>query len=91
MIYRQIFFCLCLYFLLMGCTTSRHQQLSELGFTRPYLDGYQDGCHSRKLDEMRYKKGFRRDPERMAKQGKYSHGWQDGFEHCYHDARDDYH
>ncbi|WP_305416535.1 hypothetical protein [Photobacterium leiognathi] len=78
-------------FLMLGCTTSRHEQLSELGFTRHYLDGYQDGCHSRTLDKMTYAKGFRRDPERMAMKGKYANGWNDGFEHCYNDDRDDYH
>ncbi len=45
-------FCLFLTGLLLltgvaGCTT-RHDQLAELGFTRNYLDGYQDGCSSRK-------------------------------------------
>lgn len=76
---------------LVGCSSSRHQQLSELGFTRPYLEGYQDGCHSRMSTPMTFLTGFRRDPERMAKQGKYANGWQDGFEHCYGDERAAYH
>ncbi|WP_415860038.1 hypothetical protein [Photobacterium jeanii] len=75
---------------LSGCGSSRHQQLSELGFTRPYLDGYQDGCHSRKEQAVTYLDGFRQDPERMLVEPKYANGWQDGYEQCYANNLDYY-
>ncbi|MGF1757410.1 hypothetical protein L4D76_05525 [Photobacterium sagamiensis] len=87
-------FCLLLTGLLLltgvaGCTT-RHDQLSELGFTRNYLDGYQDGCSSRKEQTTTYIDGFRRDPERMMADMKYASGWTDGFEQCYANNTDYY-
>ncbi|WP_438269840.1 hypothetical protein [Photobacterium sanguinicancri] len=69
--------------LLSGCESARHDQLIELGFTRPYLDGYQDGCHSRKEQAVTHHDGFRQDPERMYDDQKYANGWQDGYEQCY--------
>ncbi|KJG56490.1 lipoprotein [Photobacterium kishitanii] len=75
--------------LLSGCS-SRHQQLAELGFERAYLDGYQDGCYSRSVAGTTHQEGFRRDPERSITVNKYRRGWQDGFEHCYADDRDNY-
>lgn len=76
--------------LLNGCSSSRHQQLAQLGFSRAYLDGYQDGCYSRSVAGKTYLDGFRRDPERVVAVKKYRHGWQDGFEQCYADDRDTY-
>ncbi|PSU31128.1 MULTISPECIES: hypothetical protein [Photobacterium] len=76
--------------LLSGCSSSRHQQLAELGFERAYLDGYQDGCYSRSIAATTHQEGFRRDPERSITVTKYRRGWQDGFEHCYADDRDQY-
>ncbi|MEJ2763248.1 hypothetical protein VV869_04625 [Photobacterium sp. MCCC 1A19761] len=76
---------LLLVILLVGCAETRHERLVELGFTRNYLDGYQDGCSSRKLAAKTYLDGFRQDPERLAADPKYAHGWQDGFEQCYAD------
>ncbi len=75
---------------LNGCSSSRHQQLVQLGFSRAYLDGYQDGCYSRSVAGNSYLDGFRRDPERMVTIQKYRSGWQDGFEQCYADDRDTY-
>ncbi|PSU26224.1 hypothetical protein C9J22_07105 [Photobacterium phosphoreum] len=75
---------------LSGCSSSRHQQLVELGFERAYLDGYQDGCYSRSMAGKTYQDGFRRDPERSVVVKKYRSGWEDGFEHCYADDRDSY-
>ncbi|CAG20967.1 hypothetical protein PBPRA2588 [Photobacterium profundum SS9] len=71
--------------ILSGCSATRHVQLSNLGFTRHYLDGYQDGCNSRKEDLNTYLEGFRRDPERMKVEDKYASGWNDGYEQCYAD------
>lgn len=68
---------------LTGCADSRHQTLKDLGFVRPYLEGYQDGCSSREQQADTYHDGFRQDPERMYSDGKYANGWQDGYEHCY--------
>ena len=76
--------------LLSGCSSSRHQQLAELGFERAYLDGYQDGCYSRSIAATTYQEGFRRDPERSITVTKYRRGWQDGFEPCYAEDRDQY-
>ena len=76
--------------LLSGCSSSRHQQLAELGFERAYLDGYQDGCYSRSIAATTHQEGFRRDPERSITVTKYRRGWQDGFEHCYADDREQY-
>ncbi|WP_052260602.1 hypothetical protein [Photobacterium gaetbulicola] len=74
--------------LLAGCADSRHDTLAELGFTRPYLDGYQDGCFSRKNEPATHLNGFRQDPERMEADHKYAYGWQDGYEQCYADNTD---
>ncbi|MGR5154227.1 hypothetical protein [Photobacterium swingsii] len=79
---------LVLFILLGGCESARHDQLADLGFTRPYLDGYQDGCHSRKEQAVTYHDGFRQDPERMLGDRKYANGWQDGYEQCYANHRD---
>lgn len=43
---------------LSGCSSSRHQQLVELGFERAYLDGYQDGCYSRSMAGKRIRMVF---------------------------------
>ncbi|MGF1691865.1 hypothetical protein [Photobacterium kagoshimensis] len=69
--------------LVSGCESARHEQLVDLGFTRPYLDGYQDGCHSRKEQAITHLDGFRQDPERMLGDRKYANGWQDGYDQCY--------
>ncbi|MDO6707095.1 hypothetical protein Q4579_12775 [Photobacterium sp. 1_MG-2023] len=69
--------------LLSGCSGTRHEQLAELGFARNYLDGYQDGCDSRKEQATTFYNGFRQDPERMQKESKYANGWNDGYEQCY--------
>lgn len=45
--------------ILTGCTTTHHEQLSNLGFTRHYLDGYQDGCHSQRTNGQTYHDGYR--------------------------------
>ena len=71
--------------LVASCADSRHERLVELGFTRNYLDGYQDGCSSRKEEAQTYHDGFRRDPERLLTDEKYANGWNDGFEQCYAD------
>ncbi|PSW21043.1 hypothetical protein C9I98_03565 [Photobacterium sanctipauli] len=68
---------------IVGCAESRHEKLAELGFTRNYLDGYQDGCSSRKLAARTHQEGFRRDPERMETDNRYANGWSDGFEQCF--------
>ena len=74
--------------IVLGCAETRHETLSELGFTRPYLDGYQDGCFSRKNEPSTHLEGFRQDPERMEADNKYAYGWQDGYEQCYADNKD---
>lgn len=71
--------------LLLGCAETRHNRLAELGFTRHYLDGYQDGCSSRKQTARTHLDGFRRDPERIESNNRYASGWQDGYEQCYAD------
>lgn len=76
--------------LMLGCADTRHERLLELGFTRNYLDGYQDGCSSRKEAGLTYHDGFRRDPERMEADKKYANGWNDGYEQCYADNTDYY-
>ncbi|HIF9188133.1 TPA: hypothetical protein ACX6PH_001086 [Photobacterium damselae] len=68
--------------ILTGCTATRHEQLSNLGFTRHYLDGYQDGCHSQRTNGQTYHDGYRQDPERMNRKLRYAQGWNDGFEQC---------
>lgn len=68
---------------LISCADTRHDRLMELGFTRNYLDGYQDGCSSRKEEAQTFKDGFRRDPERAERDKKYENGWNDGYEQCY--------
>lgn len=75
----------CIVILVASCADSRHERLVELGFTRNYLDGYQDGCSSRKEEAQTYLDGFRRDPERLLTDEKYANGWNDGFEQCYAD------
>lgn len=67
---------------LAGCSTSRHEQLSALGFSTPYLEGYDDGCHSKVTNAQTIHDGFRQDPERMFKDARYANGWSDGFEQC---------
>ncbi|MGF1737603.1 hypothetical protein [Photobacterium satsumensis] len=74
--------------ILAGCADTRHETLSELGFTRPYLDGYQDGCYSRTNEPATHLDGFRQDPERMEAENKYAYGWLDGYEQCYADNKD---
>ncbi|WP_120511369.1 hypothetical protein [Photobacterium salinisoli] len=69
--------------ILSACGQTRHSQLAELGFTRNYLEGYQDGCDSRKVQATTFYDGFRQDPERMKKENKYANGWNDGYEQCY--------
>jgi len=76
--------------LIVSCADTRHERLADLGFTRNYLDGYQDGCSSRKEEAQTYHDGFRRDPERMEVDNKYANGWTDGFEQCYADNSDFY-
>ncbi|MGF1723395.1 hypothetical protein [Photobacterium nomapromontoriensis] len=76
--------------LLLGCAETRHDRLAELGFTRHYLDGYQDGCSSRKQEASTYLDGFRRDPERVVSNSRYASGWQDGYEQCYADNQQYY-
>lgn len=75
---------------LSACSQTRHNQLAELGFARNYLDGYQDGCDSRKIQATTFINGFRQDPERMKKENKYANGWNDGYEQCYA-SNQDYH
>lgn len=72
----------------LGCAETRHETLSGLGFTRPYLDGYQDGCFSRKNEPATHLEGFRQDPERMEADNKYAYGWNDGYDQCYADNKD---
>lgn len=67
---------------LFGCSTSRHEQLSELGFSTPYLEGYDDGCHSKVSAAKTHQEGYRQDPERMFTEPRYANGWKDGFEQC---------
>ncbi|WP_299013589.1 hypothetical protein [uncultured Photobacterium sp.] len=76
--------------LLASCADTRHEQLVDLGFTRNYLDGYQDGCSSRKEEALTFQDGFRRDPERVVTDRKYANGWNDGYEQCYADNTDFY-
>ncbi|MCW8328334.1 hypothetical protein MD588_05880 [Photobacterium sp. SDRW27] len=76
--------------LLVSCADTRHERLVDLGFTRNYLDGYQDGCSSRKEEAQTHLDGFRRDPERMVVDKKYANGWTDGFEQCYADNSEFY-
>ncbi|PSW12869.1 hypothetical protein C9J01_13175 [Photobacterium rosenbergii] len=74
--------------ILLGCAETRHETLSDLGFTRPYLDGYQDGCFSRKNEPSTHLDGFRQDPERMEADNKYAYGWHDGYDQCYADNKE---
>lgn len=67
----------------VSCTTSRHERLAELGFTTSYLEGYNDGCHSKVTAAKTMKEGFKQDPERMFKEPRYAHGWHDGYEQCF--------
>ncbi|MGF1683365.1 hypothetical protein [Photobacterium minamisatsumaniensis] len=75
---------------IVGCADSRHEKLAELGFTRNYLDGYQDGCSSRKQEARTHQEGFRRDPERIEIDVRYANGWSDGFEQCFANNQDYY-
>ncbi|WP_198158332.1 hypothetical protein [Enterovibrio coralii] len=73
---------LCLGFI-SGCSQTRHDSLSDLGFATPYLEGYDDGCHSKVTSAKTHIDGFRQDPERMFKEPRYANGWNDGFEQCF--------
>ncbi|WP_035025066.1 hypothetical protein [Enterovibrio calviensis] len=68
---------------LSACTSTRHDQLADLGFATPYLEGYDDGCHSKVTAAKTIGEGFRQDPERMFKEARYANGWNDGYEQCY--------
>ncbi|WP_325894827.1 hypothetical protein [Grimontia sp. NTOU-MAR1] len=68
---------------LVGCTASRHDQLADLGFSTPYMEGYDDGCHSKVTAAQTYNDGYRQDPERMFKEPRYANGWKDGYEQCF--------
>ena len=70
-------------FALSACSSTRHDQLADLGFATPYLEGYDDGCHSKVTAAKTIKDGFRKDPERMFKEDRYAEGWNDGYEQCY--------
>lgn len=74
--------------LVIGCADTRHERLLELGFTRDYLDGYQDGCSSRTTEAKTRLDGFLQDAERMKREPKYANGWNDGYDQCYADNRD---
>ncbi|MDD1780062.1 hypothetical protein LRP49_02515 [Enterovibrio sp. ZSDZ35] len=68
---------------LVGCSQTRHDALADLGFATPYLEGYDDGCHSKVTSAQTHRDGFRQDRERMFKDIRYANGWADGFEQCY--------
>ncbi|CZF82746.1 hypothetical protein GCE9029_03411 [Grimontia celer] len=68
---------------LVGCSTSRHDQLADLGFSTPYMEGYDDGCHSKVTAAQTNRDGYRQDPERMFKEPRYANGWNDGYEQCF--------
>ncbi|WP_407333516.1 hypothetical protein [Enterovibrio sp. 27052020O] len=70
-------------FALSACSSTRHDKLADLGFATPYLEGYDDGCHSKVTAAKTIKDGFRKDPERMFKEDRYAEGWNDGYEQCY--------
>lgn len=89
LIYRKSWIA-CLVVLVVSCADTRHERLVDLGFTRNYLDGYQDGCSSQKEEGQTYHDGFRQDPERMLADKKYANGWNDGFEQCYADNAEFY-
>lgn len=74
----------------VGCSASRHEQLAGLGFSIPYLEGYDDGCHSKVTEARTHHEGFRQDPERMIKEPRYASGWRDGFEQCFAANQDFY-
>nr|WP_086938180.1 hypothetical protein [Thaumasiovibrio occultus] len=74
---------LTLTFMLAGCAdNSRYAALKELGFERDYLDGYQDGCHSRVRQGKVHGEDFRQDAERMYHDPRYGNGWNDGYRQC---------
>ncbi len=69
--------------LLTGCASNtRFETLQTLGFEREYLDGYQDGCHSRTEGGTTHLSDYRQDFERMLKDIRYNNGWNDGFRQC---------
>ncbi|PKF49483.1 hypothetical protein [Enterovibrio nigricans] len=81
--FSSMVLCLFTASILVGCSASRHDNLADLGFATPYLEGYDDGCHSKVTAAQTHTEGFRQDPERMYKSDRYASGWNDGFEQCF--------
>ncbi len=74
---------LMLFITFTGCSASRNERLVDLGFSTPYLEGYDDGCHSKVTNAKTTLEGFKKDPERMMRQARYADGWNDGYEQCF--------
>ena len=68
-------------FLLTACVTEG-ELLKDRGYPEAYTQGYDDGCSSGKKAGGSWFDEFKKDVHRFQRDADYHDGWQDGFEEC---------
>ncbi len=72
---------ICVVVFLPGCASQRDTMLKE-GYSRSYVDGFDDGCHSGKKAGGSMFDQFKKDVRRFNGDPQYAQGWSDGFRQC---------
>ena len=66
---------------LSGCATQGETMKSQ-GYSAPYSEGFEDGCHSGKKAGGSYFDQFKKDVSRFNSDSNYAQGWSDAFRQC---------
>jgi hypothetical protein len=64
-----------------GCTSQRENMIKQ-GYPLPYVDGFDDGCHSGKKAGGNMFDQFKKDVGRFQNDSQYAQGWSDAFRQC---------